>query len=158
MIFVKLWVHLVFNTKNKKAFMNQNIRKQVFKNMTESCKNNGLALHAINGYSDYVHCLVSLNNSQSIAQVAQLIKDNSSTFINQQMLSTEQFIWEDDYYATSVSESKVASVINFIRNQEHTQLEENLEVREQEKELITRNEWHMLQSKLSVEIPLRQVA
>ena len=65
-----------------------------------------------------MHCLISLGKDQSIAQVAQLIKGESSFWINKNNLVPEKFIWQDDYYANSVSDSKVEIVIKYIKNQE----------------------------------------
>ena len=64
------------------------------------------------------NCLISLGKDQSISQVAKLLKGESSFWINKQALTKEKFAWKDDYFAISVSESKVDAVINYIRNQE----------------------------------------
>ena len=48
----------------------------------------------------------------------QLIKGESSHWINQQKLTLEKFEWQDEYFAVSVSESMVDRVRNYIKNQE----------------------------------------
>ena len=48
----------------------------------------------------------------------QLIKGESSIWINKEGLITEHFGWQDEYFAVSVSESQVDAVRNYIRNQE----------------------------------------
>ena len=65
-----------------------------------------------------MHCLISLGKDQSIAKVSQLIKGESSFWINQNHIITEHFSWQDDYFAVSVSESQLQAVINYIKNQE----------------------------------------
>ena len=84
----------------------------------KNCKEKEIFLQAINGYEDHLHCLISLGKEQSISKVAQLIKGESSFWINKNNLTTEKFMWQDDYYANSVSESNVKKVENYIRNQE----------------------------------------
>lgn len=62
--------------------------------------------------------MISLGKDQCISKVAQLIKGESSFWINTNKLTNEKFIWQDDYFAVSVSESQVKNVINYIKNQE----------------------------------------
>tara|TARA_R110000737_G_scaffold353433_2_gene405295 strand:- start:13835 stop:14065 length:231 start_codon:yes stop_codon:yes gene_type:complete len=48
----------------------------------------------------------------------QLIKGESSFWINKNKLTQEKFEWQDEYFAVSVSESKLNKVRDYIRNQE----------------------------------------
>lgn len=50
--------------------------------------------------------------------MAQLVKGESSDGINNNILTSDKFYWQDDYFAVSVSESQVESVIKYIENQE----------------------------------------
>ena len=118
MSYVRIWVHLVFATKYREPFLKKEIRYKVHQHIIENCKEKEIFLQAINGYEDHLHCLISLGKEQSISKVAQLIKGESSFWINKNNLTTEKFMWQDDYYANSVSESNVKKVENYIRNQE----------------------------------------
>jgi putative transposase len=62
--------------------------------------------------------LVSLGVDQTISKVMQLIKGESSYWINKQKLTSQKFEWQDEYFAVSVSESSVDKVRNYIKNQE----------------------------------------
>ncbi len=55
---------------------------------------------------------------QTIAEIAQQIKGESSNWINKQKLIKDHFRWQDDYYAVSVSESHLAKVRAYIQKQE----------------------------------------
>src|SRR5260221_5244977 len=118
MSFVKIWVHLVFATKNREPLLEQEFRYDIHKHIIENCAEKGIFLQSINGYTDHLHCLISLGKDQSIAKVSQLIKGESSFWINKNNLTSEKFSWQDDYFAVSVSESQVQAVINYIKNQE----------------------------------------
>ena len=48
----------------------------------------------------------------------QLIKGESSFWINKEQLTKEKFEWQDEYFAVSVSESVVDKVRAYIKNQE----------------------------------------
>lgn len=53
-----------------------------------------------------------------MSKTAQLIKGESSVCINQNKLTSDKFIWQDDYWAVGVSERHAGAVINYIFNQE----------------------------------------
>lgn len=118
MSFVRIWVHLVFSTKNREPWLKKEIRYSVHKHIIQNCKDKGIFLQAINGYTEHLHCLISLGKDQSIAKIAQLIKGESFIWINKNNIISEKFSWQDDYFAVSVSESQVQSVIKYIKNQE----------------------------------------
>ncbi len=118
MSYVKIWVHLVFSTKDRKHMLCREIRDDVFKHIIQNCKEKEIFLKEINGSSEHLHCLISLGKDQCISKVSQLIKGESSFWINNKKIVSEKFIWQDDYFAVSVSESQVQQVIKYIRNQE----------------------------------------
>lgn len=55
---------------------------------------------------------------QNIKKIIQLIKGESSLWINKNQLTKERFEWQDEYFAVSVSESVVDKVRDYIKNQE----------------------------------------
>ena len=115
---VRIWVHAVFTTKDRQALLQKDIRKIVFEHISENCKKKGIYLRNVNGHLDHAHCLLSLGNDQSISEVMQLIKGESSYWINKNQLTNSKFSWQDDYFAVSVCESEVERVGNYINNQE----------------------------------------
>ena len=118
MSYVKIWVHLVFSTKNREHLISKEIRQTLHKHIITNCHEKNIFLQAINGYTEHLHCLISLGKDQTIAQVAQLIKGESSFWINNTKLIPYKFSWQDDYFAVSVSESQIENVVNYIKNQE----------------------------------------
>lgn len=119
MSWVRVWIHLVFSTKNRKPYLNtKELREQVFNHIKENARAKNIWLDAVNGYKDHIHCLISLNKEQTISKVAQLIKGESSFWINKNKLTKEKFIWQDDYWAVGVSESHFERVKNYILKQE----------------------------------------
>ena len=86
--------------------------------MKENARAKNICVDFINGYVDHVHVLVSLDPDQSISKIVQLIKGESSYWINKNKLTSQKFEWQDDYFAVSVSESGVNKVRDYIKNQE----------------------------------------
>ena len=119
MSWVRVWVHLVFSTQNRVPFLNSaGLRKRVYDHVKENAIKKNIFLEAANGYQEHMHCLISLNKIHSISQTAQLIKGESSFWINKNKLINEKFAWQDDYWAVGVSESHVGAVKSYIFQQE----------------------------------------
>ena len=119
MSWIRIWVHLVFSTKDREAYLNTTeLREKVFLHIKQNAEKKDIWLDSINGHNNHVHCLISLGREQSISQVAQLIKGESSFWINQKKLIKGKFAWQDDYWAMSVSEGHLGLVREYIRHQE----------------------------------------
>jgi putative transposase len=136
MPYVKIWVHLVFSTKKREPLFTKDIRESLYQHIKINCIGNGIFLETIGGYVEHIHCLISLGSMQTIAEVTQLIKGESSFWINKNHLTTYKFNWQNDYYAVSVSESQVKRVVRYIENQEIHHLKKSYE--KEEKEFIDR--------------------
>jgi REP element-mobilizing transposase RayT len=115
---VKVWIHFVWSTKNRESYLTDEIRRQVFQHIRENAKAKNIHLDFINGYVDHIHCLISLGTDQTIEKIVQLIKGESSFWINKNHLCKTKFEWQDEYFAVSVSESTLESVRKYIANQE----------------------------------------
>ena len=118
MSWVRVWIHIVFTTKNRKPLLTKNIRQDVFSHIKENAEKKLIKLSEINGYLDHVHCLIALNKDLSISKTLQLIKGESSHWINKRKLTREKFSWQDDYWAVGVSESHYEQVKSYIQSQE----------------------------------------
>ena len=142
MSFVKIWVHMVFATKNRAPYLKKEIRNDVYKHIAENCSEKEIFLQAINGHKEHIHCLISLGKDQTIAKVSQLIKGESSFWINQNKLIPEKFSWQDDYFAVSVSESQVATVVGYIKDQDKHHAKKTFEA--EVDEFMTRYGWELI--------------
>ncbi len=119
MSWVRVYLHMVFSTKNRQPFLNSSeLRRNVFEHIKNNAEEKGIWLDCINGYQEHAHCLISLGKEQTISKVVQLIKGESSYWINQHNLTSEKFVWQDDYWIVGVSESHLESVRKYIHNQE----------------------------------------
>jgi len=120
MPFIKVYIHFVWSTKNRVPFLEtKEIRQKVWRHIKENSIKKGIHIDFINGYSDHCHCLVSLGTDQTIEKVMQLIKGESSFWINQQKLTKNKFQWQSEYFAVSVSESILDKVRDYVKNQEN---------------------------------------
>ncbi|WP_430810992.1 MULTISPECIES: IS200/IS605 family transposase [unclassified Carboxylicivirga] len=118
MSFIKVYVHYVWATKNRFPFLTNDIRKDVFSHIRQNAVSKNIYVDFINGYTDHVHCLISLNDDLSIGKIAQLLKGESSFWINQQKMTSHKFAWQDEYFAIGVGDDKLNAVRKYIAKQE----------------------------------------
>ena len=116
---IEVYIHFVWNTKNREKLLpTKQIRKTVWNHIKENGREKGIYIDSVNGYSDHCHCVVSMGNDQTIRKVMQLIKGESSNWINKNNIIDEKFEWQDEYYAGSVSKSRLIIVRAYLNNQE----------------------------------------
>jgi putative transposase len=119
MPFVKVYLHLVWSTKNRQPYLDsKELRLVVWNHIKDNGQKKGIFIDFINGYHDHCHCLISLGIDQTIQKVVQLIKGESSFWINKNKLTKDKFEWQDEYFAVSISESMIDKVRDYIKNQE----------------------------------------
>ena len=129
---VKVYIHFVWSTKNWVAHLDSpEMRKVVWQHIKENSETKNIYIDFVNGHKNHCHCLISLGVDQTIQKLMQLIKGESSYWINKQHLTKQKFEWQDEYFAVSVSESAIDKVRNYIKNQEehhrHKTFEEEYE-------------------------------
>jgi putative transposase len=117
--YLKIWVHLVWTTRNREPILTREIRREIFNHIRENAENKGIYIDFINGYLEHIHCLISLGSGQNIDKILMLLKGESSYWINRKNLFRGKFEWQEEYFAVSVSESSVDRVRNYIKNQEN---------------------------------------
>jgi REP element-mobilizing transposase RayT len=120
MSFIKVYIHFVWSTKDWVPYLDSpELRKDVWNHIRENAKEKSIFIDFVNGYSNHCHCLVSLGGDQTLQKIMQLIKGESSHWINKNELVKGKFEWQDEFFAVSVSESMIDKVRNYIKNQEN---------------------------------------
>ncbi len=118
MPYVKLWVHFMWSTKYRQKQITKELKPKLLEHIKSNAAQKKIFLDTVNCVEDHIHALVSLSTDQTVAKIAQLIKGESSFWVNQQNLLKTKFEWQDEYIALTVSDSAVEKVREYIRNQE----------------------------------------
>ena len=66
---------------------------------------------------DHVHVLFGMRPTQSLSDLMQDIKGDSSRWINENRFVAGKFSWQEGYGGFSYSKSQVSAVANYIENQ-----------------------------------------
>ncbi len=74
MPYIKIWIHLIFSTKNIAHLISKQLRPKLLKHIKENSIEKNIYIDFMNCVSDHIHLLISLNSEQTISKVTQLIK------------------------------------------------------------------------------------
>jgi len=118
MPFIKIWIHLIFSTKNRAHRITKDLKPKLLEHIRENAASKNIYLDSVNCVSDHIHMLVSLKGEQSISKVTMLLKGESSFWVNNNILSKVKFEWQDEFIAVSIGESALTKVRKYIANQE----------------------------------------
>jgi putative transposase len=108
-------VHLIFSTKLRKPLIAPYIRSDLFAYLGGIVRELHATALIINGTCDHVHMLIRIRPANSIAEIARIIKTNSSAWIRKK--GHKEFAWQAGYGVFSVSESNVPAVTKYIAAQ-----------------------------------------
>ncbi len=118
MPFIKIWIHLIFSTKNRAHTITKDLKPKLLKHIRENAVSKNIYLDTVNCVSDHIHMLVSLKGEQSISNVTMLLKGESSFWVNKNKESKFKFEWQDEFIAVSIGESALTKVRKYIGDQE----------------------------------------
>jgi len=118
MSYVRIWLHCVWTTKTGIPYLKDEIRNEVILHIFNNAKLKGIYIDHINGYHEHLHSLISLGSTQTISEIMQKIKGESSYWINKNKLTRLKFEWQDDFYSVSIGMPQLDNLRKYIRNQE----------------------------------------
>lgn len=116
--YTQLNIHAVFSVLGRQNLLSDKLRPELFKYISGILKNSKQFPLAVNGYKDHVHVFFELHPTTSVSEIIQIVKTNSSKWINENKFLARKFNWQKGYGAFSYSRSQRNNVINYITNQE----------------------------------------
>jgi REP element-mobilizing transposase RayT len=116
--YTQIHIHAVFTVKNKDCVIGQHWKDELYKYITGIVQYHQHKLLAINGMPDHIHVFFGMKPTQSLSDLMQDIKGNSSKWINEKKFIKSKFSWQEGYGAFSYSKSQIPHVVQYIQNQE----------------------------------------
>ena len=116
--YTQIHIQVVFAVQNRVSIIRKSWKDELYKYITGIIQNYGHKVLAINGMPDHLHILIGMRPTQSLSDLMQDIKGDSSKWINQKSFVNGKFSWQEGYGAFSYSKSHVDAVIKYIKNQE----------------------------------------
>ena len=127
MPYTKIMVHFMWATKNRQRIISRQLKPLLLRHIRENSVKKKIFIDSLNCVEDHIHILLSLSIDQTVSKIMQLIKGESSFWVNQQNIIAGKFEWQDDYIGLSVSESALDKVRAYIANQEQHHLKKTFD-------------------------------
>ncbi|HWN93389.1 MAG TPA: IS200/IS605 family transposase [Methylomirabilota bacterium] len=115
--FTSLHYHVVFSTKNRESWIQQDIEQRVWSYLGGIARENDMKPLMIGGVENHIHLLLGMPPTVTVSKAVQLIKGGSSIWMKETLPGLERFGWQDGYAAFTVSKSLVPDVDAYIRSQ-----------------------------------------
>ena len=115
--YTQVHIHAIFAVQNRMSLVSETWEERLYQYITGIIQNHKHKLLVINGMPDHVHVLLGLRPIQSISDLLQDIKGDSSRWINENKFTAGKFSWQEGYGAFSYSKSQLPSVARYIENQ-----------------------------------------
>jgi Transposase and inactivated derivatives len=116
--YTQLYLHFVFGVKFRQSVIHKAWKERLHQYITAIIQRNQHKMLQINSMPDHIHILIGYNPNQSVASLLQLVKSESTKWINEQRFVPGRFAWQEGYGAFSYSKSQVQEVIRYIQLQE----------------------------------------
>ncbi len=115
--YTQIHIQMVFSVQDRFCLISDIWKDELYRYIIGIVRNNNHKLLAINGMPDHIHILAGLRPSQSLSELMQDIKGDSSKWINGKRLVKGRFSWQEGYGAFSYCRYEVDEVIHYINNQ-----------------------------------------
>jgi putative transposase len=142
----KLYVHLVFSTKNRAPMIPDHLRPELHRYMGGILRENQCIPIEINTEPDHAHVLFLLARTCALSDVVGHLKKGSTLWLRSKDAECGSFAWQNGYGAFSVSQSGVPEVQRYIQNQ-----------REHHQKLTFQDEFRRFLTKYEIEFDERYV-
>ncbi len=116
--YTQVHIQFVFAVKYRAALIDSEWKERLHQYLTGIFKLQKHKMLQINSMPDHIHIFIGMRPHQSISSLMQIVKSESTKWINDENLYPRQFAWQEGYGAFSYAKSQVNDVIRYIQNQE----------------------------------------
>lgn len=115
--FTQIYIQSVFVVQNRMSLIKPEWKIELYKYITGIVQNNGHKLIAINGMPDHLHVFIGMKPNQSLSDLMQDVKGDSSKWIHEKGFVKGRFEWQAGFGGFSYSISQIDTVVRYINNQ-----------------------------------------
>ena len=142
----KIYVHLIFSTKNRERVLPDEIRPDLHAYMGGTLNGLGCSSIEINSEPDHAHLLFVMTRTETLSDVVGQVKKSANDWLRSRGPQFANFYWQGGYAVFSVSQSAVDEVREYIRNQ-----------REHHKRVLFQDEFRSFLKRYEIEFDERYV-
>jgi putative transposase len=115
--YTQIYIQSVFAVQNRISLILPEWQDELYKYITGIVQNNGHKLIAINGMPDHLHLFIGMKPNQSLSDLMQDVKGDSSKWVHEKGFTKGKFEWQAGFSGFSYSLSQIDSVVKYINNQ-----------------------------------------
>ena len=116
--YIQIHIHCIFAVKYRKSIITDQWKERLHKYITGIVQNHKHKMISINSMPDHLHMLFGMRPEQSLSNLMQIVKGDSSEWINDERLSSSLFRWQEGYGAFSYQKSSLSKIATYIENQQ----------------------------------------
>lgn len=114
----QIHIQAIFAVKTRISLIQSTWKEELYKYITGIVQSTGHKMLAINGMPDHIHMFFGMRPTESLSDLMQRVKANSSSWINKSRFVKGKFEWQEGFGGFSYSKSHVTRVIKYIQNHE----------------------------------------
>src|SRR5579859_2648400 len=103
----QIYIQIVFAVKGRENLIGKEWKDGLHKYIAGIIGGQEQKSIIVNGMPDHIHAFVGLKPSMAVSDLARVVKNNSSNFINDRRLVKGKFSWQEGYGAFSYSQSHI---------------------------------------------------
>lgn len=115
--YTQIHIQAVFTVQNRECVIAKEWKDELYKYISGIIQKQNHKLLCINGMPDHIHVLFGMRPSQSLSDLLQDIKGDSSKWINKKNFVNGKFSWQEGYGAFSYGKSQLPQVCRYIERQ-----------------------------------------
>ena len=116
--YTQIHLHFVFAVQNRLSLIQPSWKERLYQYITGIVQTNDHKMIIINGMPDHLHIVIGMRPIQSVSNLLQDIKGDSSKWINDNKLVKGKFQWQEGYGAFSYNKSALPKLIDYVKRQE----------------------------------------
>lgn len=116
--FTKLYAHLIFSTKYRKPFLDEEIRSRVHAYLATVVRSMDSPYVVVGGVADHAHILFDMGKMHAPVEFVEQVKRESSKFVKTLGGGHGDFYWQRGYGMFSVSPTHLPDAEKYVCTQE----------------------------------------
>ena len=116
--YTQIHIHAIAAVKFRDALILPSWNERLHQYITGIVQGNGHKMLAINSMPDHLHLFFGFRPTQCLSDLMQVVKCDSSEWVNKHRLASSAFQWQAGFGAFSYAKSEVKTVADYVGNQQ----------------------------------------
>jgi putative transposase len=116
--YTQIHIQAIFAVKYRDAVIDNAWQERLHQYITAIIQKNTHKMLSVNSMPDHMHLFFGFRPTQSLSDLMQIVKGESSEWINKQKFTSSVFRWQAGYGAFSYARSQVKTIADYVQNQQ----------------------------------------